>query len=63
MRQDGAEHGSHLASSEKTLHFFVCFIIIIFFVVMTDTCFSTINLLPLDTIQCTSMTFASPAYV
>lgn len=62
MRQDGAERGSHLASSEKTLHFFVCFICFCFFV-MTDTCFSTINLLPLDTIQCTSMTFASPAYV
>lgn len=61
MRQDGAERGSHLASSEKTLHFFVCFIYLFFF--MTDTCFSTINLLPLDTIQCTSMTFASPAYV
>ncbi len=34
--QDGAEHGSRVASSEKTLQFFVCFIC--YFVVLRVGC-------------------------
>ncbi len=34
--QDGAEHGSRVASSEKTLQFFVCFIC--YFVVLCVGC-------------------------
>ncbi len=36
MIQDGAEHGSRVASSEKTLQFFVCFIC--YFVVLRVGC-------------------------
>ncbi len=36
MIQDGAEHGSRVASSEKTLQFFVCFIC--YFVVLHVGC-------------------------
>ncbi len=32
--QDGAEHGSRVASSEKTLQLFVCFICSFFFYVL-----------------------------
>ncbi len=38
LKQDGAEYGSRVASSEKTLQFFVCFIS--FFVVLRVRCCS-----------------------